>query len=92
MNESSNEDPESIVIDQLMSACGAWLQLQEAVQAAAFTDVRRVCQSAAALRFEVEIQARTKFANARIVAIDGEGSQIAVLRSLNAQPRNSTPR
>lgn len=79
-------DSEATAINALMDACGAWLHAQEVAQPERMADIRKALAGAGALAVQVEIQSRTKFVSCRLVAIDGEGGEVAVIRSLNAQP------
>jgi hypothetical protein len=81
------DDPEQAAAQALLRCCGDWLALQPAVQPDKFPAIAEGLHGATELRFEVTmLVGGDRSANVRIVALDGEGSQIMLIRSLVMAP------
>ncbi len=89
---ASNHDPEQAAATALLRACGDLLAAQQAAQAADFTRVVEGVRAATELRFEVTMMTGApRSAAVRIVALDGQGSEIMLIRALGLQPPQRGP-
>ena len=85
MNERN--DPEQAAATALLRACGDWLATQEAAQPAAMSAIRERLAAATEVQFSVTmLTGGDRSASMRIVALDGEGSEVMRVRAITMAP------
>jgi hypothetical protein len=86
------KDPEQAAATALLRACGDLLAAQQAAQAADFTRVVEGVRAATELRFEITMMTGApRSAAVRIVALDGQGTEVLLIRALGLQPPQRGP-
>jgi hypothetical protein len=84
---TNDQDPEQTAATALLRACGDLLAAQAASQAERVGELAAATRTATELRFEVTMMTgEPRSAAVRIVALDGEGTEVALLRSLTMTP------
>ena len=84
---TDDRDSEQVAAATLLRACGDLLAAQAASQAARVGELAVLTRTATELRFEVTMMTgEPRSAAVRIVALDGEGTEVALLRALTLTP------
>jgi hypothetical protein len=85
--DSTERDPEQAAAAALLRACGDLLAAQASSQADRVGQLAAATRAATELRFEVTMMTgEPRSAAVRIVALDGEGTEVALLRALAMTP------
>ena len=92
MTDDDMKDPEQAAATALLRACGDLLAAQQAAQAADFERIAQGVRAATELRFEVTMMTGApRSAAVRIVALDGQGSEVMLVRALALTPPQQGP-